>query len=152
MPKQLNLSSQSKEKPVTSSIISMPFTEPSLRPVNLLKSSQQITSNRQTKTLEGAIARPYNVDDLKATLEANVWHNRCIQFKATCSVGLGFNVWKKGDKVGVDDPYEEDELQGIHPCLFQAMRSGGQMAKKETIVVRFRTDRFFLNIPTRLPG
>jgi len=104
----------------TSSIISMPSSEPILRPVNLLKSSQQITSNRQAKTIEGALVRPYDVNDLKATLEANVWHNRCIQFKATCSVGLGFGVWKKGTRIGEDDPYEEDELRNLHPYLFQA--------------------------------
>lgn len=116
MSDQLSLNEPSS----TSKIISLPTAAPTLKPITLLKSSQQITSNRQAKTLEGALVRPYNVDDLKATLEANVWHNRCIQFKATCSVGLGFGVWKKGTKIGVDDPIEEDELRSLHPYLFQA--------------------------------
>lgn len=119
MLEQLSLDKPASDL-ITSSIVSMPFSEPTLRPTKLLKSSQQITSNRQAKTLEGALVRPYNVDDLKASLEANVWHNRCIQFKATCSVGLGFGVWPKGTKIGVDEPYEEDQLRSLHPYLFQA--------------------------------
>ena len=72
----------------TSSIISMPSSEPTLRPVNLLKSSQQITSNRQAKTLEGAIVRPYNVDDLKATLACPLRKNHCSSLaKSSSTIG-----------------------------------------------------------------
>lgn len=93
---------------------------PELPPIPLVKASVQITGDRETKAADRTVPRPFDPNDLKATLEASVWHSRAIQFKATSEVGLGFFVFKKNSNPAEDDPYSEEEMLAKYPWMAQA--------------------------------
>ncbi len=82
----------------------------------LVKQSVQITGDRTTKTSDGAIARPFDPENLKQTLTLSVWHNRAIQVKATSMVGLGFQIFAKDS----EEPMTEEEYLEKYPWLGQA--------------------------------
>lgn len=104
-----------KDSEFSSQVISI-NVDSKLSPVPLVKASAQITGDRIVKTAEGAIARPFDPNDLKASLDASVWHNRAIQVKATNMVGLGFTVEAKDS----DEPMEDDKLFAKYPWLGQS--------------------------------
>jgi len=84
------------------------------------KESVQITGDRATLVGDDCLARPYDPDALKDTLTANVWHNRAIQFKAIVTMGLGYQVFSKGQKPGHDEPWDDDAILVKYPWLLQA--------------------------------